>query len=140
MFRFARQKKRDAQEVKNVGLPRMPKCASTVWTAGARGRRKMQRTCPRLLHVDEEVTLEDVLPFLVLLGLFVRFVIFPAEYGLALAAIDVSHGVVACSHLTVIRFTFDNVNHVFEQVGASMLAIECPGYHGVDSSEVSATA
>jgi hypothetical protein len=36
--------------------------------------------------------------------------IFPAEYGLALAAIDVSHGVVACSHLTVIRFTFDNVN------------------------------
>jgi hypothetical protein len=71
--------------------------------------------------------------------------IFPAEYGLALAAIDVSHGVVACSHLTVIRFTFDNVNpvyihslastrhdrdfirvlHVFEQVGASMLTIEC---------------
>lgn len=36
--------------------------------------------------------------------------IFPAEYGLALAAIDVSHGVVACSHLTIIRFTFDNVN------------------------------
>lgn len=36
--------------------------------------------------------------------------IFPAEYGLALAAIDVSHGVVACGHLTVIRFTFDNVN------------------------------
>ena len=38
--------------------------------------------------------------------------VFPAEYGLALAAIDVSHGVVACSHLTVIRFTFDNVNPV----------------------------
>lgn len=92
------------------------------------------------MHVDEEVALEDVLPFLVLLGLFVRFIIFPAEYGLALAAIDVSHGVVACSHLTVIRFTFDNVNHVFEQVGATMLAIECPGYHGVDSSEVCATA
>jgi hypothetical protein len=36
--------------------------------------------------------------------------IFPAEYGLALAAIDVSHGVVACCHLTVIWFTFDNVN------------------------------
>ncbi len=93
---------------------------------------------PRLLHIDKEVALEDVLPFLVPLGLFVRFVlptrergvreqnttgmewngtkgkehahIFPAKYGLALAAIDVSHGVVACSHLTVIRFTFDNVN------------------------------
>ena len=36
--------------------------------------------------------------------------IFPAEYGAAFAAVDVSHGVVACSHLTVIRFAFDNVN------------------------------
>jgi hypothetical protein len=36
--------------------------------------------------------------------------IFPAEYGAALTAIDVSHGVVACSHLTVIRFAFDNVD------------------------------
>ena len=36
--------------------------------------------------------------------------IFPAEYGLTLATIDVSHGVVACSHLTVIRFAFDNIN------------------------------
>jgi len=35
--------------------------------------------------------------------------IFPAEYGAALAAIDVSHGVVTCCHLTVIRFAFDNV-------------------------------
>ena len=36
--------------------------------------------------------------------------IFPAEYGAALTAIDVPHGVVACSHLTVIRFAFDNVD------------------------------
>jgi hypothetical protein len=36
--------------------------------------------------------------------------IFPAEDGLTLAAINVPHGVVACSHLTVIRFAFDNVN------------------------------
>ncbi len=108
-------------------------CQYSVWTAGARGAENAMDV-PRLLHVDEEVALEDVLPFLVLLGLFVRFVlltrergsvsrtgmernkgrehahIFPAEYGLTLAAIDVSHGVVACSHLTVIRFTFDNVN------------------------------
>jgi hypothetical protein len=36
--------------------------------------------------------------------------IFPAEYGAALTAIDVPHGVVACSHLTVVRFAFDNVD------------------------------
>lgn len=86
----------------------------------------------RLLHIDEEVALQNVLPFFVLLGLFVRLVlrtkrkefreqkakmeadgdahIFPAEYGTALTAINVSHGVVACSHLTVIRFAFDNVD------------------------------
>jgi hypothetical protein len=80
MFRRARQKKRDAQEVKNAGLPRMPKCASTVWTAGARGA-KSATDVPRLLHVDEEVALEDVLPFLVLLGLFVRFVLLTRERG-----------------------------------------------------------
>ena len=36
--------------------------------------------------------------------------IFPSEYGAALTAIDVPHGVVACSHLTVVRFAFDNVD------------------------------
>jgi hypothetical protein len=35
----------------------------------------------RLLHIDEEVALEDVLPFLVLLGLFVRFVLPTRERG-----------------------------------------------------------
>jgi len=141
MFRRTSEKTRCPGGQKCGVCQRMPEVCqySTVWTVGARGAGNAAEV-PRLLHVDEEVALEDVLPFLVLLGLFVRFVVFPAEYGLALAAIDVSHGVVACCHLTVIWFTFDNVNHVFEQVGASMLAIECPGYHGVDSSEVSATA
>lgn len=109
-------------------LPKTPMC-------GPRGAPKMARTlCTTcLLHIDEEVALQDILPFFVLLGLFIRFVlrpkegvreqkgkwkrigtrdihIFPAEYGAAFAAVDVSHGVVACSHLTVIRFAFDNVN------------------------------
>lgn len=35
--------------------------------------------------------------------------IFPAEYGATLATINVSHGVVTCCHLAVIRFAFDNV-------------------------------
>jgi hypothetical protein len=53
---------------------------STVWTAGARGAKKNAtgRT-PRLLYVDEEVALEDVLPFLVLLGLIVRFILLKPE-------------------------------------------------------------
>jgi hypothetical protein len=66
----ARQKKRDAQEVKKCGgLPRVnvPMCERE-------GRRKVHGR-PRLLYVDEEVALEDVLPFFVLLGLFVRLVL-----------------------------------------------------------------
>ena len=53
----------------------------TVWTAGARGAEKKIATGrpPRLLHVDEEVALEDVLPFFVLLGLFVRFILLKPE-------------------------------------------------------------
>lgn len=102
---------------------------------GREGRRKWRARCvrPCLLHIDEEVAFQDILSFFVLLGLFIRFVlqpnegfreqkgkwkgirtrdvhIFPAEYGAAFAAVNVSHGVVACSHLTVIRFAFDNVN------------------------------
>ncbi len=96
-----------------------------LWGGGAVMFRRTSR--------NEEVALQDILPFFVLLGLFIRFVlrpkegvreqkgkwkrigtrdihIFPAEYGAAFAAVDVSHGVVACSHLTVIRFAFDNVN------------------------------
>lgn len=48
------------------------------WALGAP---KNVTNVPRLLHVDEEVALEDVLPFLVLLGLFVRFVLLTREPG-----------------------------------------------------------
>lgn len=94
----------------------------------------------RLLHVDQKVSLKNVFSLFVFLGLFVCFIIFPAERGAALAAINVSHSMVPGCHLTVIRFTLDNVNHIFKQVGATMLPIECPGYHRVNGSEVSAAA
>jgi hypothetical protein len=45
---------------------------------------------------------------------------------------------VSSCHLTVIRFALNNVDHIFKQVGATMLPIECPGYHRVNGSEVSA--
>jgi hypothetical protein len=66
-----------------VGLPIMPKCASTVQDGPlALGAPKMQRTSLRLLHVDEEVALEDVFPLLVFLGLFVRFVLLTRVTGI----------------------------------------------------------
>jgi hypothetical protein len=60
-----------------VGLPRMPKFASTVQYGplALGGAESAAKGVPRLLHVDEEVALEDILPFLVLLGLLVRLVL-----------------------------------------------------------------
>jgi len=128
MFRrTSGKKKRDTREVQKCGCQK----SRGVDREGRRRLRAWQSST-RLLHIDEEVALQNVLPFLVLLGLFVRLVlanqrkefvsrkrkmeadgdahIFPAEYGAALTAIDVPHGVVACSHLTVVRFAFDNVD------------------------------
>lgn len=94
----------------------------------------------QLLHVNQEVSLKNVLSLFVFLGRFIRFIIFPAECSPALAAINVSHSMVPSCHLTVIRFPLNNVNHILEQVGATMLSIECPGYHRVNGGKVSAAA
>jgi hypothetical protein len=66
---------------KMQGCQRLPKCASTVWTGWRSGRRKLQSDVLRLLYVDEEVAFEDVFPFFVLLGLFVRLVLLTQERG-----------------------------------------------------------
>jgi hypothetical protein len=63
----ARQKKRDALEVKNV----VAKNADE----STRERAPKNARASQLLHIDEEVALEDVLPFFVLLGLFIRFLL-----------------------------------------------------------------
>lgn len=80
MFRRTSEKTRCPGGQKCGVCQRMPKCARTVqYGPLALGAPKMQRTSPRLLHVDEEVALEDVLPFLVFLGLFVGFVLLKPE-------------------------------------------------------------
>jgi hypothetical protein len=80
MFRRTSEKTRCPGGQKCGVCQRMPEVCqySTVWTVGARGAGNAAEV-PRLLHVDEEVALEDVLPFLVLLGLFVRFVLLKPE-------------------------------------------------------------
>lgn len=71
MFRrTSRKKKRDTREVRSV-------VAKKSRSVDREGRRRL-RACwssTRLLDIDEEVALQDVLPFLVLLGLFVRLVL-----------------------------------------------------------------
>jgi hypothetical protein len=38
--------------------------------------------------------------------------VFPSEDGTALDAVDIANGVVACRHLAVIGFAFDDVDAV----------------------------
>lgn len=87
---------------RKCGLPKnadgsVPMCVC-VWTA--RGAPRIDRH-PRLLHVDEEIALEDVLPFLVLLGLFVRLVLQPnARRPVSRKGMDRMGQAKACSHIS----------------------------------------
>jgi hypothetical protein len=120
----ARKRKRESQEVKNVVAKKMPmgepqECRDVYmfWNDSTIARR--QGGCVR------EYT------FLLCISVIVHMLcpakrqcrgrkegdkvgkhayIFPTEDRATLAAVDVSYGVVACSHLTVIWFTLNNVN------------------------------
>lgn len=78
----------------------------------------------RLLNIDEKVSLEYIFALLVLLRLFVGTVIFPAEDGGTLDAIDVADSVVPSGHLAVIWFAFYDINNAIKEICTTMLAIE----------------
>jgi len=98
-----------------------------VWLRGSK---------QRSLNVDEEIAFENEFPLLVFLGSFICPIIFPSEDGSAFDAVNIPDGVVACRHLAVIGFAFDDVDDPVEEIGAPMLAIECSRYHRVDTGEV----
>lgn len=133
--RVKRMRKKNATPGDQIRGCQISRC---VYRDGRRDARTFR--ADRLLHVNQEVSLKDVLSLFVFLGLFVRFIIFPAECGAALAAIDVSHSMLSSCHLALVRFALNNVNHIFKQVRATMLPIESPRYHRVNGSEMSAAA
>lgn len=90
-----------------------------------------------LLHVDEQVALEDKFAFLVFLRGLVCLVIFPAQGGATLDAVDIPHSVVPRSHRAIVGFAFNDIHDAVEQVCSAVLPIEGPGYHGMDGSEMS---
>jgi len=89
------------------------------------------------LHVHEQVSLEDVLALLILLGTLVRAIVFPPERGPAFAAVDVTDGVVPSGHRPVTGLAFDDVDNSIKKVGSAVLAVKGTRYHGVDSSQMS---
>jgi hypothetical protein len=77
------------------------------------------------LYIHEQIPLENVLALLVFLRRFVGLVVFPPKRRPALDAIDVSDGVIASRHGTVIWLSFDDIDNSVEKVGPPVLPIEC---------------
>jgi len=89
------------------------------------------------LHIHEQVSLQDVLAFFVLLRRLVCLVVFPTKSGTAFAAIYVPDSVVTSSHWTIIGFSLDNVDNSVKKVRSSMLTIESSRDHRMNSRKVS---
>jgi len=85
----------------------------------------------QLLDIHEQIPLENEFAFFILLTAFIGIVIFPSECYAAFAAVDVSDDVVACSHCALTRVALNDINNLLEEIGSSMLAIECPRQHGI---------
>lgn len=80
-----------------------------------------------LLHVHQEVPLENVFAFLVLLIHIVREI---------LIKVYVADGMVSGGHLALARFAFGHVDYSVEEIRPAVLSIECSGYHGVNGRQV----
>jgi hypothetical protein len=88
------------------------------------------------LYIHEQIPLENVLALLVFLRRFVGLVVFPPKRRPALDAIDVSDGVIASRHGTVIWLSFDDIDNSVEKVGPPVLPIECSRHHRVNGCQV----
>lgn len=77
-----------------------------------------------LVHLAQQLGLENVLALLVLLRRLVRLVVLPADRVAAAAADYVAHHVPARRHIALGRVTRVDVDHRVEQVRLAMLAPE----------------
>ena len=76
----------------------------------------------RLCHIAEQLSLQDVLSFLVLLSRLERLVVLPAYRLVALSAGNIPHDVSARSHVPLAGIARRDVDDVVEQVRLAVLA------------------
>ena len=89
----------------------------------------------RLCHVAEQLSLQDVLSFLVLLSRLERFVVLPAYRLVALSTGNIPHDVSARSHVPLAGIARRDVDDVVEQVRLAMLAPEVLIQHVSNGSQ-----
>lgn len=85
-----------------------------------------RRLAPKIpsIYSAQQLGLEDVVAFLVLLGVLVRLVVLPADRLLALGAADVAHDVAAGGHVALDGLGLGDVDDGVEEVGFAVLAAE----------------
>ena len=80
-------------------------------------------------HIAEQLGLQDVLSFLVLLARLKCLVILPAYRFVALSAGNISYDVSACRHIPLAGITSRDIDDVVEEIRLSMLAPEILACH-----------
>jgi len=91
----------------------------------------------QLLHIHEQVSLQDVLAFFVFLCRLICLVVFPTKSSTTFAAIDVPHGVITRGHRAVVGLPLDDVDNYVKKVSSSMLTVESSRNHRMDGCKVS---
>lgn len=82
---------------------------------------------PFLLHLHQELTLENILPLLVLLARFKGLIVLPADVATALPAHDVAHNVLAGGHAAFAGVALGDVDDGVEEEGFAVLSAEVLG-------------
>lgn len=89
-----------------------------------------------LYHVGQ---LDDVLPFLVLLTQFEGLFVFPAQRGVTVFTVDVSHGMKACEQQPLLCRTAANVHHRVKEVCSALTSLKRLGDKFVMVGQMGAT-
>jgi hypothetical protein len=87
-------------------------------------------------HRAKQFTLQDELPFLVLLARLVRLVILPPYTLIALLAVDIPNQVSSCRHVPLGGIGCSSVDDVVEEEGLAVLAAEVAADDVVVGGEV----
>lgn len=77
-----------------------------------------------LVHLTQQLLLQDVFALLVLLGALVRAIVLPPDHFFALPARYVPHYVSAGGHVALARLALLDVDDGVEEVGFAVLAAE----------------
>jgi hypothetical protein len=88
-----------------------------------------------LIHLTQQLLLQNILILLILLRTLIRTIVLPAHHLAALATRNITHYMTASRHVALARFALLDIDDFVEEVGFAVLAAEI--LHDPFSSHVS---